>query len=51
MTKDHIYKDYAKLLVARLKATDTVNYYAKLRINVLQNVNGKLLEYKELQEK
>ena len=51
MTKEQIYKEYANLLVARLKATSTVNYYAQWRISVLQDVNGKYLEYKELQEK
>lgn len=51
MTKEQIYKEYANLLVARLKATATVNYYAQWRISVLQDVNGKYLEYKELQEK
>ena len=51
MPQDKIYKEYCNLMLEQLNAATACNYYAGYRIRILEEMNTKFQEYKELQSK
>lgn len=51
MNQDKIYKEHCNLLLEQLDATTVCNYYGGYRIRILEEMNAKFQEYKELQAK
>ena len=51
MSQDIINREHCNLMLEQLDMTVACNYYAGYRIRVLEEMNAKLREYKELQAK
>lgn len=49
MSQDKINREHCNLMLEQLNAATACNYYAGYRIRVLEEMNAKLREYKELQ--
>ena len=51
MSQDKINKEHCNLILEQLDAATACNYYAGYRIRILEEINTKFLEYKEIQAK
>lgn len=51
MNLDKINKEYCNLMLEQLDVTTACNYYAGYRIRILEEINTKFQEYKDIQAK